>query len=414
MHVEKEKNTKKDKKLELIIQKRISKRSYVFDYHAFIRNVITKKIDLFGQGGGTSFNLEDAKIRAIGESIERYCGSHINNKIVKSSFNNVKNAINPQELIYFNDNQYCNNFPYKKFNEKISIDWLTGFSLTKRKKILVPAFAVYLGYNRFVPRDKHFMPNSSCGLASHASAEKAMNNAIFELIERDAAITTWLFKKKISRLDINSVQSEKFIFLRSKILKEGLKIEICITPNNFSVLSVVAIIYSKKKQIPYASFGMAAGVNIENVVIKSLEEALMVRNTLEILKNEKKDKKVHRINVEKFIDHAIYYSLPSQRKKWQFLLNGSIISAKTLGANFCANTNCEKIINIFRKNNKEVILIDLTTKFIKQMGFYCVKIIAPSLYPMDFSCKNRFLRSPVKISSHSEVDGLNNDVHPFS
>ncbi|MFH1233788.1 MAG: YcaO-like family protein [Patescibacteria group bacterium] len=415
MPVEKEKKLKKDKKLELLIQKRSSKRSYVFDYHAFIKNVITNENDLFGEGGGLSINPEEAKIRAIGETIERYCGSHINKKIKKASYDCVKkNAINPRELIYFSDSQYCNDFPYKKFNQKKQIGWVTGFSLTKKNKILLPAFAVYLGYNRLISKDEYFAPSSSCGLASHVSIEKAKNNSIFELIERDAAMITWLYKKRVSRIDINSIKSNKFIYLRDLILEEGLKMEICVTPNHFSVLSVVAIIYDPKKQIPYVSFGMAAGLNIENVVIKSLEEALMVRNTLEILKKQKKIKKIRKTDIKNYIDHAIYYSLPSRKKMWQFFLDGPVISAESLGLNFCTNDNCKKLINIFKKNNQEVIFVNLTTKLIKEMGFYCVRIIIPSLRPMDFNYNTRFLRDLKNPSLYSKINELNNNPHPFA
>ena len=213
MHAEKQMNSKKNKKLELILQKRASKRSYVFDYHAFIRDVENKKVDLFSQGGGISINLENAKKRAIGEAIERYCGSHINNKVIRSSFDSAKNAINPKKLIYFSDYQYCNEFSYKKFNTKITIDWITGLSLTKKKKILVPAFAVYLGYNRLVSKKFHFMPSSSNGLASHTSIKKAEYNAILELIERDSAMRVWLFKKKVTKnLYVFSVENIFFSF----------------------------------------------------------------------------------------------------------------------------------------------------------------------------------------------------------
>lgn len=400
-------NTDKNKQLELILQRRSSKRVYVFDYHAFIRDSTTNIIDPFGNGGGLSVDLEDAKIRAIGEAIERYCGSHINNKLLRKSYDNVKkNAINPKKLIYFSNKQYVNKFLYKKFNSRKTIDWIEGYSMTRKKKVLVPAFAVYLGYNRLINKDEHFMPTSSCGLASHNSIENAINSSLLELIERDSAITTWMHKKKVLRLDINSIKSEKLISLKNKILEEGLEMEICITPNNFLILSVIAIIYNQKKEIPFASFGMAAGSNIEKVVTKSLEEALMVRNTLEIQKKENKFKKIQKLNIKNYIDHAAYYSLPSHKNSWQFLLNSPRVSVEIIKKNLDNTMDYKKIINLLKKENKEVILVDLTNKLIKKMGFYCVKIIIPELRPMDFDYKTRFLRDL--------KNTFNNDPHPFT
>jgi ribosomal protein S12 methylthiotransferase accessory factor len=381
--------------IKLVVQPRLSKRKYLYEYYAEIIDESKGKKDLW-KGGGVSLNKEVAKIKAIAEAIERYSGNYINKRLFTRSFKEVKEkALNPRNIICFSKNQYRKNFPYNKFRSLIPINWVKGYSLTKKKTILVPAFAVYLGYNRLIPEEPIFIPTTSNGLAADKSIGKATLRGIFEVIERDALMITWYSKKRIPRLDLRSIQLPELRYLYEKITKENLSIAIGITTLDIPIPSVVSIIYDNKKRIPYASFGSAASYDIERATLKALEEALLVREVLEILYEQKKLKITTPKAVNTFLDHAILYALPKYRKAWSFLLKGPVYPLGEIKRlyNFPTENllNLKNILKILEGKRKEVVLVNLTNNIIKNTGFKVVRIIIPGLQPIDVTYNARFL-----------------------
>jgi len=394
MPVENKKN-----KLQLIVQPRVSSRNFLFEYYAYIISDIGKE-DNLGKGGGVSIDKKIAKMKAIGEAIERYCGSHIFKPLVKKSFQEVKKkALDPKRIIYFHQNQYRRSFPYNCFHSFIPINWVKGYSLTNKRPILVPAFAVYMGYHRLIKKEEpNFTVTTSNGLAADKNLTKATIKAIFELVERDALMIAWYTTRRCPRLDIQSADLSDLKYLYNRILEEGYQIEICVTTLDIPIPSVIAVIYTLQKRIPFAAFGAAADCDIEKASYKALEEAILVMEVLETLNNQKKIKINSPLSVNTFLDHAIFYAQPSYKKAWNFLFKGPIYSFSKIKKmyNFLdANKllNLKNIIKIFRKEKMEIIRINLTNKEVKNTGFKVVRVIIPELQPIDVSYKARFLGS---------------------
>lgn len=375
-----------------------TKRTYIYDYYAFVINSKGER-DPYGKGTGGSTNQKVAKRRAIAEALERYCGSYINQEIILKSYGEVeKNAIDPKRLIFFDDAQYSSKYLYKRFDPSIPIEWVEGLSLVEKRKILVPAFSVYLGYNRFVSKSERFMPTSSSGLAVQTALEKSTIGSIFELIERDSAMITWLTRRKTLRIDLKSAQLSQLSFLYEKIRAEGLSAEVVVCTLDVPIPSVIAIVYDPKGGIPHASFGIATEVSIERAALKSLEEALLIRNILELFKIRHELRPISKVAVNNFIDHAIYYSFPQRQKYWDFLIKGPIMSVREVVKSYGFAKSGEylsldKLVGFFKKQKKEIIRVDLSTDSVKKMGYFVTKVIMPELQPMDITFNARFLKS---------------------
>lgn len=408
MLVEEIKNNNK-----IILQARKSKRKYLYDYHAQIKDSSGNK-DLFGKGGAISFTREDlAKNKAVSEALERYCGSHVFNKLERGSFKDVKSqALDPQKIIYFTESQYIKKFRYKKFSSEAEIDWISGYSLTNRRKVLVPAFAVYLGYNRRVPKSEFFSPTTSSGLALGTTLETAILRAIFELIERDSIMITWLTKRNTYRLDLDTVTMPELLSLKDCIELENLKIEVCILTVYKEVASVIAIVYNPKKVFPNVSFGFSTEDNIELAVLKAIEEAMMVRNTLE-LEQERHGKlgKIRESQIKTFLDHVVYYSFPQHKIKWDFFLKGDLCSLENITKKLnISKVNLSEVMDLFKG---EVIYINLTSNEVNKMGYKVVRVIIPELQPL-------FENHTAMVLNRKRLDKfvaknyeLNTDPHPY-
>jgi ribosomal protein S12 methylthiotransferase accessory factor len=395
---------------------------YIYEYAAKITKGFSEA--RFYEGGGVSLYKSRARKRAICEAVERYCGSKVPLNLLKISYRKIRNkAVNPQRLILFDKKQYKSGFLYKSFNEHKSIEWVEGFSLTINKEILVPAFAVYLSYNRGIPKEDYLFPTLSCGLATERDYKKAVMHGIFELIERDAAMFTWINSVSPSRLNLNQITSKNLRYLVEQIKREGLCPVVCITTRDINIPSVIGIIYGPKENIPYASFGLATDISLERAALKSLEEALMVRNTLEFIQksNQLKIKPKYQM-IKTFLDHAVLYSFPETRNNWEFLLKGELLTSREVKIRFnfrkAREYSLDALISMLGNIRIEVIAIELTDSLSEAMNLKTVRVILPSIHQMDFDYNARFLGSDriKKMAQRFKRASIriNPDPHPFA
>lgn len=406
------------KRNEIILQPRFSKRKYFFDYHAYVLDSYGNR-DLFSNGGGASFIEESiAKKKAVGEALERYCGSHVFKKITRSSFNKFKEEkADPRRFIYFKDSQYTKDFFYKKINLNQEIDWIRGYSLTENRKKFVPAFATYLGYNRSVNEKEVFTPTVSSGLALGENLDEAIMRGILELIERDSIMLTWLLRKPPHRLDLQTIKMPQLVSLRNKLLAEELNVEICLLDTGSCAISIIAIVYDPQKKVPYVNFGFSTGHTIQEVAFKALEEAVMMRNTAELLATDKETQinKLQSSEVKTFLDHVVFYLHPQNGGNWKFFFKNKRESLSNLEKRFDSNNNVtlEDIIKKLSNDNKEVIYVDLTNEEVSAMGYKVVRVLVPELQPLYENHNLKIINTKRLRESSKCGEKLNIDPHPY-
>lgn len=404
-----------NQKIRLIVQPRENNRSYLYDYHSHIE--INEKEHPFGKGGGIDLDLKIAKLKATCEAIERYAGSVIPDQTyIKSSYNEIKSeAINPKRLIDFDSLQYTEAFPFSRFRPNTKIDWVKAFSVTKNRNVLIPASAIFLGYNAIIPKKLRLFPTTSNGLALGTSGKDAFRRGLYELIERDAALTLWYTQRIPIRVNLDSLSNSDFHFIKNKIIDEGLILEVCISTFDIPIPSTIAIIRDIKGY-PAFSVGLGCDNNLEKAVFKATMEALMVRNTLELLpKDMRVNIKIKRRSVKNFMDHALYYSTLSKEKVIRKLYSGKKLTIAKINSKFGLSekySDLDTLIALFTRKNMEIIKYDLTTPIISDMGYSVVKTIVPELQQMDISYEARFLRSN-RLTGLVSSKKINPYPHPF-
>lgn len=401
------------KKIQLILQPRENPRNYLYDYHAHIE--IDGKSDPFGKGGGIDLDQKLAKLKATCEAIERYAGSvNSNNRYLESSYNEIKTkAINPERLIGFKSSQYTKSFPFTKFDPNTKIDWIEGLSVTRNSHMFIPAFAVFIGYNTTKPKNLRFIPVTSNGLALGTSELDAFKRGLYELIERDAALTLWYTQRIPDLIDLDSLSNPDLQFIRNKIEEEDLNLDVCISTLDIPIPSTIAVI-KDKRGYPTFSIGLGCDIDLGKATFRAVMEALMVRNTLELLPKDMR-KSIRRRSVRQFIDHALYYSTPSREEIIKGLYSGKILSKSELNAKFEFSekySDLDTLVGLFVKKKMEVIRYDLTTSLIRKMGYSVVKTTIPELQQMDVSYKARFLGS-TRLKSFVSPKRINLYPHPF-
>ena len=129
----------------------------------------------------------------IGETAERYCGNLPQEELILyGSFEDLKKQnfypVNPEKFIHFSSEQYTDQIlPFRKFNINEQNFWVKAKKLDSNLECLVladlvwPSLSLSLGY-----QGRSACPPIQAGLAAGRTIEQAVENAVFEIFERDA------------------------------------------------------------------------------------------------------------------------------------------------------------------------------------------------------------------------------------
>ncbi|WP_292425440.1 YcaO-related McrA-glycine thioamidation protein [Methanoregula sp.] len=124
---------------------------------------------------GKGATVEESRISAIMEGIERYSSEIHDRKVQLDSFEMLDGrepAVNPKDLILPADTETGHVLP-----------WVEGWDIANDEPVLVPAQAVF----HPLPRNfRQIFRTSTNGLASGNTTEEAIFHALSEVIERDA------------------------------------------------------------------------------------------------------------------------------------------------------------------------------------------------------------------------------------
>lgn len=258
-------------------------------------------------------NPVDAMAKASIEAYERYCCEQSRFDVVAAAddFNNRESKlygqawVNPNEYVPFTRTQ-ARLSRLMPFSEQDLICWCKGYSLSEKinddksmQTIYVPQDMVY--YNE----GKAFYRANSSGVAAHACKDSAIENAIAELIERDAIMRAHLSRKYAMSIPEKLLPGN--IYVQKKRLEVSdythKTIHMICLPGFIPTALVVITSYL----YPYIATGAAASfVSFEKALEKALEEAEY--NYYCYSKNETKYAILPKRLVFTPEDHGFYYA----------------------------------------------------------------------------------------------------------
>lgn len=418
-----------DKAIKFVLSKeklgvRIFKSSFIndepklFSYTVNLNKLIGDTHNDDGLGSGTAISAKKALMKALGESIERYCISICNYKtLTVASYKDLKKeAINIFKFIKFSPDQLKDKrFKYYLFNEKSKFKWVSGFSLKDNKKVLIPAQLVYVPYKfgkEMVIRDP-----ITTGAAASTSLGGAIYRGICEIIERDAFMITYLNNLTRESVDLEfSNPKLKKMFDICKRYRLELKI-IDIT-TDLGIRAMMGIIIDLTGLGPAISIGLSSDLDPVIAAIGAAEEAFHTRPWIrnEMMK-QNKDR-----NVNNQIGRGLFWSDPKMIKKCDFLFNDK--KNKHLKQKYKLRYTPEKLKKVLsiliNKFNYNVYFMEVTTPEVKNAGFIVVKVIIPELQPLYLDDRFPYLGGerlstvPAKLGfKNIHKTNLNKLPHPF-
>jgi oxazoline/thiazoline synthase len=168
------------------------------------------------RSGGKGKSIEQARVSALAESLERYCGVFDGTEPrVRATFAELgAAAIHPNACMGYSERQYAQREAHNRrgrkvhwvpepFRGDVAIEWSPLWSLTREVTRYLPTSYCYYGYRSV---DPVFARGDSNGCAAGYVLEQAVLYGFLELVERDAVALWWYNRLRRRAVNLDSVE----------------------------------------------------------------------------------------------------------------------------------------------------------------------------------------------------------------
>jgi ribosomal protein S12 methylthiotransferase accessory factor len=397
-------------------------------YHRFVTRL--QRTSLFSDTGypeietfsGMGATEQTAKLRAIGEAIERYCLSlaQYNDYLTGRTTELDRPVLDPQEMIAFSDAQLRSK-PFDRTDIRDAVyHWTATTQLTNGEKIFVPGQLVRLPFDV----DLTVRQPVSHGAAAGTDFTSALYRGLCELVERECFAITYLNELSAPQIDLASVPSEQCRKLATELTHMGWQLTALNLSLDHPFETCLVIGISDRGDTPLLSLGLDAADGMLHAIEGALQEVFQFAilqpsdPTSELLEYPEsavrtlEDRKAF-WNREEMID-ALDFWLESTATHDMV----SSDSSPTLDP----SESIEQFQAFLREQGLEAYVSDATTADIRKRGFRVVSISIPKFHPLHLDEQFRYLGTErlYEVPVHTEYlecpqteDDLNDVPHPF-
>lgn len=341
--------------------------------------------------GGAGLTYGDAVIRALGETVERYA-SFLKPVIESSDLRRISYAelkaaddrvLTPPNLNWFLPDQlHMPGFPCTALSPDVSTGWVSARSLISGERCWVTAQEAYPGYvgQKGEPR---FIYGVSTGTAAHTRLDHALRNALLELVQIDAAMGHWYGADShavpIGRSDRTQVV-DRIIDRHVPPSADRPRMYWLPSPDlpGFAVACLI-----ESPIAPRVGVGLGCDLNLEDAMIKAFLEATAVAQLAKvILFRMTAEGQVPRSTGLYDLDENVGFYAADDRELLRVKFPvGATVKSDQLPPDrgHTPQADIEELIGCFSRSAKELVLLDLTTPDVADLGFVAVRTWSPDL-----------------------------------
>lgn len=383
-------------------------------YHAqdpstFAMGVMASDISRFAdtanssKGGGGGDNLLGALAATLGEAAERYCMFFYDkNAMVHAPYREIADhAVSPDLLRLYSREQIDSLGPNAKvryFDEDTPVRWVWGYSLTTKKPRLVPASLVYMNYQ--FQDEPVIGRNASSGLASNLTIEEAILAATLEIVERDAFTICWLSKRPGRKLIVDDEETQAFLRQRFQIDHPKVETSIHDITLDVPIPSLFVVIKRPSELGPTVCVGSTSRLDPKAALRKCFLEAGQGLPYFRYLLAQLKDWQPSDdfLNVTSFDHHCVFYLKRPDLVPEAFAFLDDVEGTVPLSAIQDRSTgrvlgDVERCVELLKGAGLEVIVVEITTPDILDVGLRVVRVLIPGMVPLHGVYKFPFLGS---------------------
>lgn len=372
-------------------------------FHASV--AIDEKEKYFGlDGEGFSFESANlAMLKCLGEAAERISNFFCHQPTLALSLSEVVKLKQP-----FLDPRTVLGVWEKNWPEKKKITWTLGWDIQTWSSVLIPAQLVWLNEKSF-HGEPVILPPISTGAASHSSATTALSSGIFEYIERDAYMLSYLQKLPCPRIDLTNDPELKA--LENRASRYNLELVVLETTTDIPIPSFVALVIDRSGNGPAVTVGLNAHLDAKTAIYGAIEEAFHPRSWLRAKHAEANQDSGELNNLEQ---RGLYWYDVSMIHHLDFWLKNKTprkqLSDFTLPKQTAPQQIFVALQKQFQKHHQRAYAINIAHPELAPLDLTVIKMVMPDLHPLHlqekFICRN----SP-RLSIPPEK--LNTTPHPF-
>ncbi|MFA8434849.1 MAG: YcaO-like family protein [Marinifilaceae bacterium] len=374
-----------------------------------------------GRSSGCGYKWDDAILGTIGETVERYAPAFPNmEEGIHCSYSELDHkGVHPSEYALFHDEQYKDpRLNVQPFTEDVKLTWFPMRDLTNGETSYVPGQFIYMPFTR----DENWVSiNTSTGLAAHSNYYKAILNGLYEVIERDSFVITWMQDLVPQKIKITPEIQD---YLDAHYPKHYQWHFFDIT-YDIEVPTVLGICFGETEYGKFVAFGSSTRISYGESLQKVIQEIGQTIPYFRFLLGEKKDwhPDDDYSSIMDFEQHSIFYV--KRQDLWHIFdkwVNAEPTKVIDLYENpeLTDQETIKHIVGLLKEKNYNVLFKDLTTPDIRQIGFYSIKVFVPQLvplsgaYPLYFLGSDRLYTVPEKLGyAARDFHHLNKYPHPF-
>jgi ribosomal protein S12 methylthiotransferase accessory factor len=330
-------------------------------------------------------------------------------------------AIDPRELPLYAEEQYADpDFPLCRFEPDAELRWLWGVRLETGAPVLVPRDVVYAA-----PPPTIYHPTSN-GAACHTSLPHAVRGALYETLERDAFVVTWLDRLSLPRHELGPTDPDP-LGLRGELESLGFELRHVDITTDLDVPVTLAVLRDRRNP-DFLLVDMASDLDPERRLAKLYKELT------QFLHPHLVDAEHYRGDataswepacVHDFPDHLAFYQDREKQRLAAFLDDSPEL--RPLGppapdSPMTAREEVESLAARLSRCGHEVIVVDCTHRFLRPLGLHAVKVLVPGLQPLHAGYHLRVLggrrlfRVPMALdleTAERSISDLNPWPHPL-
>jgi ribosomal protein S12 methylthiotransferase accessory factor len=382
-----------------------------------------------GRSGGAGDNWRQAMLKTLGEVVERYCPVFYDvDRFEKASYQDLNGqTVAPREKALFHPHQYRGeHFHYVPFERDTEVHWEHCIDMTEGGRTYYPAAYVYMPWRAQEPAIGY---TTTTGLAAHTSTAEAVLGGLYEVIERDSFVITWLQKLDVPRIRLTP-DLEDYIYDRFPDHYEFHLFDITL---DLGVPTVWGLCFGETEYGEFMAVGASTRSTYEGALKKTVNEiGQAIPYFRHFLEEHDGEQSAAYEELTSFEDHSLYYiNHPDEIDA----LRAWLQTGKTREVPFSdgetprphARAAVDRIVDRLAEKGYRTLVTDLTTEDVLQAGFKCVKVSVPSLIELAGSYRHYMLGGSRLYDVPEQVDGnagpitgtadafgaLNAHPHPF-
>jgi oxazoline/thiazoline synthase len=250
------------------------------------RGLVVLRQNMRGRSGGKGRTEAQAKVSALCEGLERYCGIWFGEEpAVRATWEERgERALDIHDLMLWSDRQYAERDAWNRSqNSELHlvpvrlerdrpVDWSTVWSLTREEPRELPTAYCFYGHPDIADPDTFFCAGDSNGQGAGNTLEEAVMQGLMELVERDSVALWWYSRARVPALDLDSLGDRYYDDLREEYARMGREVWALDITSDLGIPVAVAVSRRVDGEREDLIFGFGAHADPRLAVMRAVSE----------------------------------------------------------------------------------------------------------------------------------------------